>query len=122
MAKDGRVVKRAAQDLVRSLAMTTAFDVQPAAIDAIIAFLRGALGDRVNTTRAVREQHARGEALDTQLPADVVAWPRDKHEVSAILARCNDLGVPVIGYGAGSSLEGHVSAPFGGVCLDMSPG
>ena len=100
--------------------MTTAFDVQPAAIDEIVAFLRGALGDRVNTTRAVREQHARGEALDTHLPADVVAWPRDKHEVSAILARCNALGVPVIGYGAGSSLEGHVSAPFGGVCLDMS--
>jgi D-lactate dehydrogenase (cytochrome) len=100
--------------------MTTAFDVQPAAIDEIIGFLRGALGDRVNTTRAVREQHARGEALDTQLPADVVAWPRDKDEVSAILARCNSLGVPVIGYGAGSSLEGHVSAPFGGVCLDMS--
>ena len=100
--------------------MTTAFEVQPAAIDEIVAFLRGALGDRVNTSRAVREQHARGEALDTQLPADVVAWPRDKHEVSAILARCNALRVPVIGYGAGSSLEGHVSAPFGGVCLDMS--
>ena len=100
--------------------MSTAFDVQPAAIDEIVAFLRGALGDRVNTSRAVREQHARGEALDTHLPADVVAWPRDKHEVGAILARCNALGVPVIGYGAGSSLEGHVSAPFGGVCLDMS--
>jgi len=100
--------------------MTTPFEVQPAAIDETVAFLRGALGDRVNTTRAVREQHARGEALDVQLPADVVAWPRDKHEVSAILARCNSLGVPVIGYGAGSSLEGHVSAPFGGVCLDMS--
>ena len=100
--------------------MSTAFEVQPAAIDEIVAFLRGALGERVNTSRAVREQHARGEALDTQLPADVVAWPRDKHEVSAILARCNALGVPVIGYGAGSSLEGHVSAPFGGVCLDMS--
>ena len=100
--------------------MTTSFDVQPAAIAEIVDFLRGTLGDRVNTTRAVREQHARGEALDTHLPADVVAWPRDKHEVSAILARCNALGVPVIGYGAGSSLEGHVSAPFGGVCLDMS--
>jgi len=100
--------------------MTTAFDVQPAAIEEIVGFLRDALGDRVNTSRAVREQHARGEALDVQLPADVVAWPRDKQEVSAILARCNALGVPVIGYGAGSSLEGHVSAPFGGVCLDMS--
>jgi D-lactate dehydrogenase (cytochrome) len=100
--------------------MTTPFETQAGAIDEIVAFLRGSLGDRVNTTRAVREQHARGEALDAQLPADVVAWPRDKHEVCAILARCNALGVPVIGYGAGSSLEGHVSAPFGGVCLDMS--
>ena len=39
--------------------MTTAFDVQPAAIDEIVAFLRGALGDRVNTSRAVREQIGR---------------------------------------------------------------
>ncbi|MEP6501824.1 MAG: FAD-linked oxidase C-terminal domain-containing protein [Betaproteobacteria bacterium] len=100
--------------------MSTTFEVPPAAIDEAIAFLRGAFGDRVNTTRAIREQHARGEALDARLPADVVVWPRDKHEVSAILARCNALGVPVIGYGAGSSLEGHVSAPFGGVCVDMS--
>jgi hypothetical protein len=51
---------------------------------------------------------------------DVVVWPLDKHEVCAILALCNEQRVPVIAFGAGSSLEGHVSAPFGGVCIDMS--
>ncbi len=71
-------------------------------------------------SRAVREQHARGEGLATSLPPDVVVWPLDKHEVCQILAKCNDLAVPIIAFGAGSSLEGHVSAPFGGVCIDMS--
>jgi len=92
----------------------------PGAIDQIITFLRELLADRANVSHAVRDQHARGEGLSTSLPPDVVVWPRDKHEVSRILARCNELGVPVIAFGAGSSVEGHVSAPQGGVCMDLS--
>jgi len=90
------------------------------AIQQAISFLRERFGDRVNTSKAVREQHAHGEALATPLAPDAVVWPLDKHEVCAILARCNELGVPVIAFGVGSSLEGHVSAPHGGVCIDMS--
>ena len=86
----------------------------------MIAFLQSRFADRVNVSRAVREHHARGEGLATSLPPDVVVWPTRKEEVSAILARCNELGVPVIAFGVGTSLEGHVSAPHGGVCLDMS--
>ncbi|MBQ5947925.1 FAD-binding oxidoreductase [Massilia sp. ST3] len=89
-------------------------------VDAVIAPLRERYGDRVSVAQAVREQHARGEGLATSLPPDVVVWPLDKHEVSAILALCNHHRVPVIAFGAGSSLEGHVSAPYGGVCIDMS--
>lgn len=77
-------------------------------------------GDRVSIAAAVREQHARGEGLSTSLPPDVVVWPTSKEEVCAILALCNALVVPIIAFGAGSSLEGHVSAPYGGVCVDMS--
>ncbi|MDE2369911.1 MAG: FAD-binding protein [Burkholderiales bacterium] len=92
----------------------------PGALEQAISFLQAGFGDRVSVAPAIRQQHARGEGLATSLPPDAVVWPVDKHEVCAILARCNELGVPVIGYGAGSSLEGHVSAPHGGICLDMS--
>ena len=86
----------------------------------VLAPLRERYGDRVSVVQAVREQHARGEGLATSLAPDVVVWPLDKQEVCAILALCNAHRVPVIPFGAGSSLEGHVSAPHGGVCIDMS--
>lgn len=97
--------------------------IQPApsgAVEQVIAFLQERFPERVNISRAVREQHARGEGISTKLPPDAVFWPLDKKEVCVVLARCNELGVPVIGYGAGSSLEGHVSAPHGGICMDLS--
>jgi D-lactate dehydrogenase (cytochrome) len=90
------------------------------AVDTVIAPLQARFGDRVSVVQAVRDQHARGEGLATSMSPDVVVWPLDKHEVCAILALCNERRVPVIAFGAGSSLEGHVSAPFGGVCIDMS--
>jgi D-lactate dehydrogenase (cytochrome) len=89
-------------------------------VEQVVTELQSRYGDRVSVVRAVREQHARGEGLATSLPPDVVVWPIDKTEVSAILALCNERRVPIIAFGAGSSLEGHVSAPFGGVCIDMS--
>jgi D-lactate dehydrogenase (cytochrome) len=90
------------------------------AIAEVSEILQTRYADRVSLSRAVREQHARGEGLATSLAPDAVVWPLDKHEVCAILALCNEHRVPVIAFGAGSSLEGHVSAPFGGVCVDMS--
>lgn len=96
------------------------FRVAPGAIEQITAFMLDRFGERVNVSRAVREQHARGEGLSTSLPPDIVVWPIDKSEICSILARCNALGVPVIAFGAGSSVEGHVSAPYGGVCMDLS--
>jgi len=89
-------------------------------VGSVIVPLRELYGDRVSVVQAVREQHARGEGLATSMAPDIVVWPLDKQEVCAILALCNDKRVPVIAFGAGSSLEGHVSAPFGGVCIDMS--
>ncbi|MGO4377060.1 FAD-binding oxidoreductase [Pseudoduganella sp. RAF19] len=90
------------------------------AVEEVIRTLQDRYADRVSVSNAVREQHARGEGLATSLPPDAVVWPLDKHEVCAILALCNAHRVPVIAFGAGSSLEGHVSAPFGGICIDMS--
>ncbi|MDE2347720.1 MAG: FAD-binding protein [Gammaproteobacteria bacterium] len=92
----------------------------PGAVDELVTFLRAVMPDRFSVSRAVRDQHARGEGLSTSAPPEVVVWPNDKREVSSILARCNELRVPVIAFGAGSSVEGHVSAPHGGLCMDLS--
>jgi D-lactate dehydrogenase (cytochrome) len=102
--------------------MSTSFEFStaPAAVERVISSLKSRYGERLNVSRAVREQHARGEGLATSLAPDAVVWPADKHEVSAILALCHAEGVPVIAFGAGSSLEGHVSAPHGGICIDLS--
>jgi len=98
----------------------TPISVAPGAVERAISSLKNLLGDRLSTSQALREQHGRGEGLSTNLAPDAVAFPQDKQEVCAILRICHEQGVPVIPFGAGSSLEGHVSAPFGGICMDVS--
>ena len=85
-----------------------------------IESLRGEFGTRISTGTAVRDQHGRGEAFAQGFPPDAVIWPENTGEVSTILQKCHELRVPVIAYGAGTSLEGHVSAPRGGICIDLS--
>ncbi|MES2263990.1 MAG: FAD-linked oxidase C-terminal domain-containing protein [Pseudomonadota bacterium] len=96
------------------------FSVAPGAVQQMVSFLQSHFGERVSVSAPVRAQHARGEGLALNLPPDAVVWPINKEEVCLIAAQCHALGVPLIAYGAGSSLEGHVSAPYGGVCIDMS--
>ena len=98
----------------------TPFLTAPDAVEQALLRLQKTYGERLNRSRAVREQHARGEGLSTSLAPDAVIWPLDKHEVCDILACCHEFGVPLIAFGAGSSLEGHVSAPHGGICMDLS--
>jgi D-lactate dehydrogenase (cytochrome) len=78
------------------------------------------LGARLSTAEAVRAQHGRGEAYGLVQPPDAVAWPENVEEVSRIVATCSRHQTPVIAFGAGTSLEGHVSAPYGGICIDFS--
>ena len=85
----------------------------------VIERLRARFGERLSTAAAVRGQHAHTlNAVATQ-PPDAVVFPRTTQEVQAIVEACRDGRVPVIPFGVGSSIEGHVNAPFGGVTIAM---
>jgi D-lactate dehydrogenase (cytochrome) len=85
----------------------------------VLAQLRELLGDRLSTSLAVREDHGRDLTHPDAQPADAVAYPLTTEEVAAIVRICHAESVPVIAYGVGTSLEGHVLAPQGGVCIDL---
>jgi D-lactate dehydrogenase (cytochrome) len=89
-------------------------------IDTVIADLRGRLGDRVSTAPAVRDAHGRDEGWHPPAAPDVVVFPTTTGEVVAVVQACAARGVPVIAFGAGTSLEGNVSAVHGGVTIDLS--
>jgi D-lactate dehydrogenase (cytochrome) len=89
-------------------------------VTAVVDSLVRDFGARAKTATAIREQHSHGEALaDPALP-DVVVYPHSNEEVAAIVRLCHAARVPVIPFGVGTSLEGHVAALFGGVCIDLS--
>src|SRR5215212_1948533 len=86
----------------------------------VVTRLTTEYGDRAVTTRAILDQHSRGEGLaDAGMP-DVVVYPETNEEVAAIVRLCHSARVPVIAFGVGTSLEGHVAALYGGVCMDFS--
>jgi D-lactate dehydrogenase (cytochrome) len=89
-------------------------------VDAVIVTARDILGDRITTNAALREHHSHGQ--DTQLPAlpDAVAFVETSEEAARILALCYAHNVPVVPWGAGTSLEGHVTPVRGGITLDLS--
>ncbi len=82
--------------------------------------LSALLGDRVTTALAVREHHGSGEDYFKPVPPDAVCFAHTTEEVSAIVKICAAHKVPIIAFGTGTSLEGHVTAPYGGVCIDLS--
>jgi D-lactate dehydrogenase (cytochrome) len=88
--------------------------------EAILSELRGVLGDRIVTSASVRDQHGRDEShLPPALP-DAVAFPEDTDEVAKVVQICAAHRVPLVPFGAGTSLEGHVLATSGGVSLDLT--
>ena len=87
---------------------------------AIIDALRTLLGDRVSTTDAVREHHSHAESWHTPARPDAVVFPLSTAEVAAVVAACAEHRVPMIPFGMGSSMEGHVNAVRGGVSIDLT--
>ncbi|WP_199089532.1 FAD-linked oxidase C-terminal domain-containing protein [Bosea sp. ASV33] len=92
----------------------------PEAIAAVTQGLAASFGNRLVTSLAVRQQHGHTLTWIPNQPPDAVVFPQSTDEVSEIVKLCATHGVPVIAFGTGTSLEGHVNAVFGGVCIDMS--
>jgi len=83
--------------------------------------LQQLLGDKLVVSSAVREQHGGGEVTyHKSMAPDAVAYASSTSQVSEIVKICAKYVVPIIPYGAGSSLEGQVCAINGGICIDLS--
>ena len=87
---------------------------------ALLGALTALVGDRVTTSRGVRDHHGKDESSYPCAPPDAVVFPRSTAEVRDIVNICRRYRVPMIPFGVGTSLEGHVLASAGGVCIDMS--
>ena len=85
-----------------------------------IAVLRQRFGDRVQTGEAIRRQHGHTLTWLVNQPPDAVVWPLSTDEVQEIVRIAATHRAPIIPFGAGTSLEGHLNAPEGGLSLDLS--
>ncbi|HEY7474548.1 MAG TPA: FAD-binding protein, partial [Vicinamibacterales bacterium] len=81
--------------------------------------LKARLGARANDTAAVREHHSHGESYHAPAAPDVVCFPHTTDEVAGIVTISAQFQVPVVPFGAGTSLEGHVHAVHGGITIDL---
>src|SRR5258706_6911744 len=91
----------------------------PKALAATIATLAARFGNRLVTSQAVREQHGNTTTWIANEPPDAVVFPQDTADVQEIVRICAAQRVPVIPFGTGTSLEGHINAPLGGVSIDF---
>jgi D-lactate dehydrogenase (cytochrome) len=94
-------------------------DVRPVPA-AMLDALKARFAANCSTAPAVREQHGRDESPFDPMPPEAVVFCESTEDVAAVVALANEYRVPVIAYGAGSSLEGHLLAVQGGVSIDVS--
>jgi len=92
---------------------------EQSAVDAVIAALAARFGNRLVTSQAVREQHGNTTTWIENQPPDAVLFPQTTADVQDVVRLCASHRVPVIPFGTGTSLEGQVNAPRGGVSLDF---
>ncbi len=93
---------------------------EPDSIERTKRALAARFGNKLVTSDAVRAQHANNTTWLANEPPDAVVYASSAEDVQAIVAICAGYKVPIIPFGTGTSLEGHVNAPFGGVSIDLS--
>lgn len=89
-------------------------------LETVIAAASAFLGDRLTTNATLREHHSHGQDTQTPVLPDAVAFVENAEEIARLLKLCNDAHVPVVPWGAGTSLEGHVTPVRGGITVDLS--
>ncbi len=89
------------------------------AIDVALGELRVLVGERVTAAVVVREHHSHGESTHPPALPDLVCFPQSSEEVCGIVKVSARHGLAIVPFGAGTSLEGHVHALRGGICMDM---
>ena len=86
----------------------------------VVAELRQTFGERFQQGRAICDQHAATTTWLPPEPPDAVVFARSTEEVATVVRLCAREGIPLIPFGAGTSLEGQVNAPLGGISLNLS--
>ena len=89
------------------------------AIERTISDLAATLGNRLVTSTAVRQEHCNTKSWVTGQPPDAVTYPQSTDDVQTIVRICTAHRAPIIPFGAGTSFEGQVNAPLGGVVIDF---
>ncbi|MBT7146187.1 MAG: FAD-binding protein [Rhodospirillales bacterium] len=82
--------------------------------------LSAIVGERVSRSDSVREHHGQDQSYHAASPPDAVVFAHSTEEISAVVMLCAEHVVPIIAFGTGTSLEGHVAALKGGVCIDVT--
>jgi len=91
----------------------------PRAVEALVAALAARFGNRLVTSQSVREQHGNTLTWVANQPPDAVVFPQSTEDVQDIVRLCAKHKVPVIPFGTGTSLEGQLNAPAGGISIDF---
>jgi len=99
---------------------TPRFRPDAATVAAFVADLHRLFGNRAVTSEAVRQQHGHTLTWAPNQPPDVVVYPQSTEDVVAIVRLCAACAMPIVPFGTGTSLEGHINAPYGGVSVDTS--
>jgi len=110
-----------AQRFHQALSVTDQAPIQvsASAVAEVVSRLETQFGERLSKTAAMRERFGKDESFHASVPPDAVVTPKSTEEVSQIVKLCAEHGVPVIPYGTGTALEGHVAALYGGISVNM---
>lgn len=88
-------------------------------IQTAIDVLKQRFGDRLTTNQTIRDRHGTDESYHAPKAPDAVVFPRTTEEIVEIVNICREHRTPIIPFGVGTSLEGHIAALQGGVCVDL---